>query len=389
MNRKDKEKRQIRYSDAKATAQKQQSGFTPDSITLPKGVHLFSFREDKLYRLDVIPFFTKEGNPMCDAEMLHWERTYWAHGNIGANNGRYACLRRTFGKKCPICDHAALLQKKGGDPELIKELGNPSKRQLIALINQDDRDKGIQVYEGPYYFGLGQLIDIKIDSSSEDSTHREFFYLDKGSRLTVRAKQEAFQGRSFFKPVNVEMELRRKPLPESILDEVPCLDDLPREVPYDKLNEIFLQAADVEEEEKEDEDKQSRTTVSMGGKNSSKNGQDDDEEPDEPEEDEDEAIKLGSKIMHKTYGLCEVIKDPAKTKGKLTLEDEEGEEHSVSPDTVKLATKEDIIKARKKAEEPEEDEDEDKDDQEDDEEPDEEPEEKPKKVTKVETKKKK
>lgn len=334
---------------------------------------------------------------MCDPEMLHWERTYWAHGNIGANNGRYACLRRTFGKKCPICDHAALLQKKGGDPELIKELGNPSKRQLIALINQDDRDKGIQVYEGPYYFGLGQLIDIKIDSSSEDSTHREFFYLDKGSRLTVRAKQEAFQGRSFFKPVNVEMELRRKPLPESILDEVPCLDDLPREVSYDKLNEIFLQAADVEEdEEKEEEEKPSRTTVSMGGRNSTKNGQEDDEESDEPEEDEDEdseAIKLGSKVMHKTYGICEVIKDPAKTKGKLTLEDDEGEQHSVSLDSVKLATKDDINKTKKKPEEPEEPEEDEEDDEDDDDEDDddEEPDEEPevKKATRVETKKKK
>lgn len=280
--RREKEKKKVRYTSAKETADKQQSGFQLSSIKIPKENQQFQFKEEKVYHLDIIPFVTKEGNPMADEGMVHYERTYWVHRGIGPESKSYTCLAKTFNSRCPICEHIPKMEREGADQDTIANL-KAKKRQIFAVINLKEKDKGIQILENSYFNGLGEVIDAKIDASEEDSKYRNFFHLEGGLRLAVKSTQDSYAGRSFFKPTNVEMEPRAKDYPDSILDEVPCLDDLPVQLTYDELKEIFLQGS--EESPKESAEKNGKPKK---GKPPVDDDEDSDDTTDDSEDDEDE-----------------------------------------------------------------------------------------------------
>lgn len=260
--RREKERRKIQYTNAKDVADKQKQGFELTTITLPKDVKLFTFDKEGLYELDIVPFDPREGNPNAEPGFLHWERTYWVHTNIGPETRKYACPWKNSGQPCPVHNHAKKLRQAGGDSKLIEMLEKLSKRQVIRLKDRAAPQKGIQIYEGPYYNGLGVLIDNKVSASKEGSSIRNFYHLEGGKTLVVNIEKEGFKtadggSGSFMKPTNVEMENREDNLDEAILDEPPHPDELIRILPYDDLQRILLEGATGEsgsEPVAEDED---------------------------------------------------------------------------------------------------------------------------------------
>lgn len=280
--KKERDKKQLRYSDAKQVAQKQKSNFDLNTLSLPKGVGLFQFKEEKVYKIDVIPFEAKAGNPMVDEGFLHYERTYYIHANIGPENKKFVCLSKTFGEPCPICNHVGKLQKSGADYETVVAY-KPKKRQLYAFRDVDNLAAGIQVYEGPYANGFGEVLDAKLDAAEEDDPYRNFFHLDGGRRLKVNCKKDSFKTKdgtgSFIKPVNIEM-VERKALSDDLLDQVPCLDDLPKKVSFKELEKLFLEGESGETEEPKDED-EPKASKKPKPEETDENELDDDDEPDE------------------------------------------------------------------------------------------------------------
>jgi hypothetical protein len=346
---KTKKKRQIQYTNAKETAQKQQSGFSPSSLNLPKGVSSFYFKKEGLYSLDVMPFIAGKGNPMADEGFVHWERTYWAHRGVGAENKTYCCLEKNWGEKCPICEHRREQEKKSASEDYVKSL-YPKKRQIMAMIDLQDKGKGVQVYEGAYAFGLGQLIDNKIDAAREGSKIGHFFHLEDGMMLSVKIKSEAFKtsdggGGKFLKPVNLEMEPREENYSEDKLDSVPCLDELLDKPKYEKLHDIFHKGTDAAESEEDNEDdtnskasSKSESAASNKGKSSTppaaKTAPVVKEEEDEEEEEAEFPFKLGDKVTHATHGVCSVL---AIADGKMKLQDKTNSIHrAIKPSEVSL-----------------------------------------------------
>lgn len=370
MNRKDKEKRKIKYTNAKETASKQTQGFTPKSLKLPKEVSQFKFTSAKNYRLDVVPFVTKEGNPMAEPDLVHWERTLYVHEQIGPENDVYTCPAKSFGKKCPVCE---LSQKyaQSGDQDKAKGLFW-KKKQLIAVIDNDERDKGIQIYYGPYVNGMGELILNKVDASDDDSPYRNFFHLEEGLTLVVKTSQESFQGRSYFKPVNLEMVPRKKKYSEDMLDEAICLDDCVAEVSYEKLKSILLQSSD-EDDEEDEETKEEEAKEEDVAKEEEEEEESEDESFDEEEEPK---FKKGDLVIYKKkeYEVIKVSPDGS----SLTLEHEDGTTlKAIDPDDCKEVPskksekpKKEVEKAKPKKkvveEEPEEDDSEEESSEDDD-----------------------
>ncbi len=344
--RREKERKQIRYTDAKKVAEQQGSGFTPTAFTVPEGMSLFRFKQAKTYNLDVIPYRVGKGNPRADEGMVHFERTYYVHQKIGPNNDSIPCLTKNWKKKCPICQYRA---KLGMDPKAKKDVLKalePKVRQLWIIRDRDELEKGLQLFDAAYYKSWGELVKAKTKAGDEKYRYHHFFHLDDGMMLRVTAEEDSYEGRKFFKPTNIEMR-DRKPLKASLLDKAPCLDDLLVEKSYKELKELFLQISDEDEEDDDevedgseleddedsdevedgseiedpDEEEDEKPTKSKKGPTKSKKAEEDDEEEDDESESDDDD---------------EEDPKPAKKSGKgskkTSKKDEEDEEDSDSDD---------------------------------------------------------
>ncbi len=313
--RREKERRELRYNDAKSRAEKQTSGFGPSSIKIPKGFPLFAFKKEGKFRLRILPYSTSDrkiDRTFCDAGgILHYEYSYWTHR---ADETTHCCLKKTFHKACPVCDHLAKLDRYGSDKELYDSM-KPKQRQLFALLDLDDREKGVQVFECSYYFGLGEEIDTMMTDHADK--YGGFFHLQDGKVLEVSIKQGTFNGRANYKVHRVEM-VEGKDLDEDILNTVPCLDELPIEESAKKLAEM-IRGPSIEIPDAQDGDDGDLV---------------EDEDDEEPVSSEKPIFTKGDKVRHKKYGPCTVEKIAA-TDGSLVLLDEDDEYHKgIDPDTV-------------------------------------------------------
>jgi hypothetical protein len=411
--RREKEKRKIRYTDTKKTIDKMDSGFVA-SIRLPKGVEGFAFRKAKKYKIDIMPYVVGKGNPNAPEGEVHWERTYYVHKGIGAEGKQHTCLRKTFAKKCPICEYVAKLrQNPATPPDLIKSLDS-KRRQLFVVKDYGDPDKGFQVFETGYFMTFGELLKEKLDASTK---YAKFFHLGKGGMtLTVSVVDTEFPtadggSKSWNKPKNIEMDERAEDYDDDVLDEMPCLDECIVELPYDELKELFFETKDVQKgkgkkskedddeddaDEEEEDDDDSDDDDDAGDEDDEDDDDTGEDEEEDEEEDEDESataddlgIEVDSTIKHKKHGECTVVHVSGDgevlrlKKGKKIIkgvpvsecklvepedddDDEDEEEEEKTPKKKK---------GKAKKEEEEEDDDEDNDDDEDEEEDDEEDEE--------------
>lgn len=372
-----RERAKVQYSDAKKRTEEHESGFEPTAYKLPEGTERFKFDKVGNFRLDVLPFICNGNNPFADEGSAHYERTYYVHRGIGPEQKTYTCPRKTFGKRCPICDECNKLRRDPStDREAIKEL-EPKERQLFLFLDHANRDKGPMVYDTAHYMSFGALLDEKVSAIDEDDEHlKNFFHLEDGMSLKVTVKEDTFQGRKYMKPVNIEFIPRSKALPEDMLDSNPSLDELPIEMPYDKLKAIFLQEDTGDTEEEEDED-------SPPAKSSKKPApkpepEDDDEDQDDDATAEDKGIEVGSKVHHEEYGDCEVIHISGDGTS-LRLRDEEEEVHrGIAPADCELIEEEEdeptpakkpAKKPSAKKPEPEDDDEDDEEEEDDDDDP--------------------
>jgi hypothetical protein len=332
MARRKEEKKERRYSNAKERAEKHESGGEWTSLKMPKEIPFFQVKKAGIYKFDILAYVAGKGNPYADEGELHYERTFWTHRiQTIEGNKPYVCLAKTFKKKCPVCkwrDGAA--KDSSADPKEVKDLA-PKERQLFLVIDRTseaETAKGPQLWEYSHFL-FGKPLDDKIKSSDEEDNYEKFFHLDGVMTLKVTFAEESMGGgTNFYKAVSIDMKPRKVAYDDDLLDTLPCLDDLPRELPYKDLENIFLQVDSEEEEEKK------ATPPSRNGKASSKkDDEDDDEDEDEDEKEEDDEegeIASGDTVKHKKLGECSVTKV---TDDGLTLRDAKGRYHKdVDPD---------------------------------------------------------
>ncbi len=318
----EKAKQKVRYVNAKEVAAKESQGFEMSTINLPPGMERFSFKKEGQYKLDIIPYIVGKGNPQAGEGLAFYKRRYYVHKDVGVNNKWIVCPARTFGKtRCPICEDVSAKLREGEDVKLVNPLKD-KMRELYLVIDHDEMAKGVQLYEGPFYSGLGELLTTELEAMDEDDGDRDFFCLEGGRTLKIFVKEESVGSGKFKKPVSIKFMARKEDLPEDLLDKAPCLDDIIKEMPYDEMKKMYYQLADddvednsatngEEEEEEEVSDKKQPTAQSMG-------------------------LKVGSKVVYRGE-TCEV-KKISPDGSSMTLVDGDGEVYKmVAPSAVKIA----------------------------------------------------
>jgi len=235
-----KKKKDTVASRAKRRAETHKAGFENTAFEVPDDKNQLLLQTDKTKRLDIIPYTVGEGNPCADPDELYYERTFFVHRGVGADQTSYVCLRKTNEEACPICEYrASLMKDSDADEDEIKDLA-PKERQLFNVIDTKDRNKGVQVWEMSFHL-FGKRLDKEIKNSDEDDKYENFAELEGGFTLKCGVEEQKQGGYTFFEVVTIHFKPRSKDYDEDIVEEATCLDDILIIKDYDELKQIFLQ----------------------------------------------------------------------------------------------------------------------------------------------------
>ena len=348
---------------AQARAEKSKGGGT--TLRLPDGygdVKFFKVNKPKVM-LDIIPYVVSDKrHPDADAGAevgtLWPSRRYYVHRGVGAEENSYICPLKTFGKPCPICEYASARARQGGDREELKAL-RPKARDLYNVIDLDDPDKKIQLFDMSGFLFGDTLTKELIDASDDEQCFAE---LKGGYSLKLRFEKKSFNRNEFWAVDRIDFVERKKDYKESIIEETVPLDDILVEPDYKTLEKIFLMTeggADEDDEEEErpakrrardEEEEEEQPKRKRPSRDEEEEDEEDSKEPEEDEDEEEEAPKKPSK------------KRPAKDEDEDEEEDEEDSDEEEEEEQPKK-------RGRRKKAEPEEEEEPDEEDEEEEEAP--------------------
>lgn len=324
-----KANRERRKATAKDRREKHQTGFVRNTFKVPKGMQVWNPKKGP-HRIDIVPFIAGKGNPVADEGMEYYERTYYVHRNVGPEGNAEICLSKTFKKSCAVCEHRTRL---GNDPESDSEMVKalvPKERQLWYIIDHEERDKGVQLWDMSYH-NFGKSLDEKIDEADPEDQPRyeNFSDLEEGLTLRIVLSEKSFGGgKPFLEVSDIEFKERKKPLDVDI-EELTALDDLLTPLTNAELKKRFLQLSDEEMEEEEDDDDSELEDEDELPKKKSKRRVDEDDDDDDDDDNEEEAPKKsksasGGKHQKKTSG---------KTKTSSSDDEDEEEDDDEIPTT--------------------------------------------------------
>lgn len=285
MATKKKKKRQKRQlSSARRKAEKSNTGSEHPTIKIPEGMEFLKFQTDGIKRLDILPYVVKLGSDIAEAGVHHYVKSFSVHW-IGANNNAYVCPKRTIGKRCPICEEAARMK---GDPNADEDLMYslfPKQRELFYVIDHDEPEKGVQLWDMSYHL-FGKKLDARIRNSDEDDNYDTFFDPDDGMTLKIGLESKAKGAWKWYDVETIDFKKRKDAIDPELYEDLPSLDDLVKIEKYDKLKAIFHN--DEDEDDEEDEEERLDSELKEIVLNDSSEDEDEDEEEDFDDEDDDD-----------------------------------------------------------------------------------------------------
>ena len=93
--------------------------------------------------IDVIPYkITTNKHPSKKLGQYDYCLVFWSHKMIGINNDDIVCLKKTYGKACPICEEWEAMKKQDFDKDEVAKFA-PKQRVIYNVIDLlDEESKG-------------------------------------------------------------------------------------------------------------------------------------------------------------------------------------------------------------------------------------------------------
>lgn len=271
-------------------------------LRLPKGVPIFNVDGGSRVKLDIMPYVVQmENHPdryddegIAAPGELWYKLPFKIHRNIGVDNDAVVCPR-SFGKPCPICEYREKRLKEGANwkDDEIKEI-KASQRNLYVVTPRGSKEHE----EIPHIWEMSQFLfqNLLNQELEEDEANAVFPDLEDGKTLRIRFDKQQLGKNSFAEASRIDFYDRKEAYDESILDDIPCLDECLEVLSYKELEAKFLEIdpediADedediIEDDWEEDEDEE---PVPKRRKKTTKKKPD--PEPEEDEEFEDEEFE--------------------------------------------------------------------------------------------------
>lgn len=241
----------------------QQSQSSYGFLKLPQGVSIFNATPGGRHRLDIMPYIvTDEKHPdryddenIAVPDSLWYKRPFSIHRNIGAEKDAVVCPRSS-GKQCPICEYKEKRLREGAEYETVKDL-KISKRNLYVVIPKRSKDYD----EKPHIWEMSQFLfqNLLNQELEEDEDNLVFPDLENGKTLKIRFDSSKIgDGNPFPEASRIDFIDRKEPYDESILDEIPNLDECLEILSYSQLEAKFMELGDsdvaTDDEFEDDED---------------------------------------------------------------------------------------------------------------------------------------
>ena len=276
---------------ASNAAKQKKAGASYGYLVLPKGANVFSPEPGASIKLDFMPYeVTDPKHPDRDEKAgvavpgsLWWKRPFSTHRNVGSEKTSVVCLS-SVGKKCPICEYRAKQIKAGADKEDTDAI-KASKRDLFVVIplNSKKHEATPHIFDISFYNFSAMLTD----ELEENEEHEIFPDLEIGETVKVRfASKTIGTGQPFAQASRIDFLEREETYEESILEDIPNLDEVLQILSYDELHAKFFEmegeedGGAISEEEEEEDEKPVRKKKTL------RKPKDDSEEEEEEEEDE-------------------------------------------------------------------------------------------------------
>ena len=302
-------------------------------------VTFFSPSEGK-HRINIIPYVIKSKNhPLVKSgEAEIGEKDYvldfYTHRSVGPSEKTVLCLKNTFGKPCPICEHAASLRKAGKEKEA--NALKPSRRVVYNIEDLKEPGK-LKVFETSHFLFEKELIEEARDD--DEGGFVDFADEDEGMEIKFRATKVKKGDMEFMEYKSFAFEDRDEKLDEKLLDSAISFDEL-LEVPSYEEVEKTLYGDDDEEDEDEKPKKKSKPKYDDEDDDDEESGEDEDDEEDEPKKSSKSKSKSDDEDEDEEDDDDEEDEKPkSKSKSKSKYDDDEDDENDDEPAPKKAAKK--------------------------------------------------
>lgn len=320
---------------------------TKGYLILPDGFEKFKEEPDSKIKLDILPYeVTGENHPDRNDEDgialpgdIWYKRPFKVHfikvpGNKTAG---LICPKGTFNKPCPICDAISNGEVDKDDIQSVRA----KSRILYAVIpiGHKDYDEEIHIWDISYHNFQAQLDeDVEEEPEDENDDYGRFPNLEGGYTLKIRfSSAKNPQGKAYPVASRVDFMNRKEDYDESIIDEVPKLDEVFDVKSYDELNALFW-GEEPEEDNDDDEEKEEKEEPVAKRKKKTVSSKKEEPKDDDDEDEEQEQKKTTASRKKKTVNKEEnkQEKTQPKSRRKKTTskkqETEEGEEEEEKPE---------------------------------------------------------
>jgi hypothetical protein len=229
-----RERREIRYTDAQKIAKRQIESQTQGGcLRIPEGMVQYELGKAGLYEWNIIPYIVGKNakviDPDCEPGDIHYELTYKRHTGVGPEEKTVVCLT-TFGERCPLCErHLAFRKTMNWDSEEEKKMSdNMRAKERTVFIVEDANPRGkrqMEIFEYATFGFATPLREVVNHPKAKERGWNRFFHLKGGMTVEVMMEPSTIS-KDWLKASTVTLTPRAKDLPESYLDEAPCLDEM-------------------------------------------------------------------------------------------------------------------------------------------------------------------
>jgi len=268
-------------------------------LNLPKGVRVFSMKKKtRSIFLDILPYEVTDEKHLdrYDPEeravpgTLWYKKPFKVHRGVGADDQTVVC-RGTIKKKCPICEYVAERLKAGAAWDDMKDSTAKDRNlYIVQPINSDEHEEELYIWDISQYLFQNELND-QLEENEENGVFPD---LEEGKTLEVKFKWKKFGKNYFSETRDISFEDRDEAYDESILDEVPNLDEVLQIMTYQEMHDLYFEMDEADEDddapvETEDDEQEEKKPTRRKKKPAKKEPEPEEEE--EPEDEPEEDIK--------------------------------------------------------------------------------------------------
>lgn len=254
-------------------------------------IAFFSPTEGK-HRINIIPYTIKSKNhPLVkrgEAEIgeMDYVMDFFVHRGVGPSEKSVLCLKNTYGKPCPICEHAAALRKSGKE----KEANALKASRRVAYNIEDLKEPGkVKVFETSHYLFEKELIEEARDD--EEGGFIDFADPEEGKEIKFRATKVKKGELEFTEFKSFSFEDRDEKIDDELLEKAISFDEILTVPTYEEVEKILYGDEEDDEDEKpakksddedEEDDEEEEKPVKKPSKKSEPVDDDEDEEDEKP-----------------------------------------------------------------------------------------------------------